>query len=92
MHSLIHCAGQGLKRLEYRTDEWDTAFTSYLDGLRKEKSVVVTGDMNCAREPIDIHNARNNIKSAGFTPEERDSFQKVCFDKAWLYHTEHRFS
>jgi exonuclease III len=39
---------------------------------------VITGDFNCAREPIDIHNARNNLKSAGFTPEERESFQKVA--------------
>jgi exodeoxyribonuclease III len=70
-------AGSALKRLEYRTQEWDVAFTSYLGGLRKEKPVVLTGDMNCAREPIDIHNARNNLKSAGFTPEERESFQKV---------------
>lgn len=70
-------AGQGLKRLEYRTEKWDIAFTEYLDKLRKEKPVVVTGDMNCAREPIDIHNARNNLKSAGFTPEERESFKKV---------------
>jgi exonuclease III len=68
-----------LKRLEYRTQEWDVAFTSYLDSLRKERPVVVTGDLNCAREPIDIHNARNNLKSAGFTPEERESFQKARY-------------
>jgi exonuclease III len=75
--SAMLAVGQGLKRLEYRTGEWDVAFTQYLEGLRKKKPVVVTGDMNCAREPIDIHNAKGNLKSAGFTPEERESFQKV---------------
>ena len=40
---------------------------------------MITGDFNCAREAIDIHNARNNLKSAGFTPEERQSFQTVRY-------------
>ena len=92
VHFLPCFAGQGLKRLEYRTDEWDVAFTSYLDGLRKEKPVVVTGDMNCAREPIDIHNARNNLKSAGFTPEERESCQKVCLANTVSVHTQEHHS
>lgn len=69
--------GSGLKRLEYRTEEWDVDFTNYLAGLRKDRRVILTGDLNCAREPIDIHNAKGNLKSAGFTPEERESFQKV---------------
>lgn len=76
--TLHHCfSGSGLKRLEYRTQEWDVDFTKYLEGLRTDRPVIVTGDLNCAREPIDIHNAKGNLKSAGFTPEERESFQKV---------------
>jgi exonuclease III len=50
---------------------------AHIKKLESTKPVVATGDFNCAREPIDIHNARNNLKSAGFTPEERASFQKV---------------
>ena len=77
--SHVICAvGDGLKRLDYRTEEWDVDFTQYLDGLRKDRPVILTGDLNCAREPIDIHNAKGNLKSAGFTPAERESFQKVC--------------
>ena len=58
---------------------WDVELAAYLGRLREKKPVVVTGDFNCAREPIDIHNAKRNVKSAGFTPEERASFQKVRF-------------
>jgi exonuclease III len=75
----IGCVGSQLKRLDYRVDEWDVDFTAYLEKLRKNKPVVVAGDFNCARDPIDIHNARGNLKSAGFTPQERESFQKVRF-------------
>ena len=75
MHSWV--AGAELKRLEYRTTKWDVELSRYLRKLREDKPVVVTGDFNCAREPIDIHNAKRNVKSAGFTPEERESFQKV---------------
>ena len=75
---MICAVGDGLKRLDYRTEEWDVDFTQYLDGLRKDRPVILTGDLNCAREPIDIHNAKGNLKSAGFTPAERESFQKVC--------------
>lgn len=72
-------AGAGLKRLDYRISQWDKALAAYVAGLRESKPVVITGDFNCAREEIDIHNARNNLKSAGFTPEERQSFQEVRF-------------
>jgi exonuclease III len=32
------------------------------------------GDLNCAAEEIDIHAPKTNLKSAGFTPQERASF------------------
>jgi exodeoxyribonuclease III len=37
-------------------------------------SLLNAGDLNCAAEEIDIHNPKGNLKSAGFTPEERASF------------------
>ncbi|XP_057427654.1 DNA-(apurinic or apyrimidinic site) endonuclease, chloroplastic isoform X2 [Lotus japonicus] len=42
--------------------------------LEKTKPVVLTGDLNCAHEEIDIYNPAGNKKSAGFTDEERKSF------------------
>ena len=68
-------AGEGLKRLDYRIGEWDLALSSYIKGLEsKGKAVILTGDMNCAAEEIDIHSPKTSLRSAGFTIEERTSF------------------
>ena len=69
-------SGEGLKRLDYRVEQWDKALSSYVKGLEKTKPVVLTGDMNCAAEEIDIHSPKTNLRSAGFTIEERESFAK----------------
>ena len=39
--------------------------------LKKKKKVIIVGDMNVAHQEIDLKNPKQNIKSAGFTPEER---------------------
>ncbi|KEH41481.1 DNA-(apurinic or apyrimidinic site) endonuclease, chloroplastic isoform X1 [Medicago truncatula] len=68
-------SGDGLKRLSYRVTEWDPALSNYLKELEKSKPVVLTGDLNCAHEEIDIYNPAGNKRSAGFTDEERKSFE-----------------
>lgn len=70
-------AGQGLKRLSYRVKEWDQDFMNYLTELGKKKPVILTGDLNCAHKEIDIANPKSNLKSAGFTVEERAEFGKL---------------
>ncbi|KAL4436574.1 hypothetical protein ABPG75_003713 [Micractinium tetrahymenae] len=76
---LVNCyvpnSGEGLKRLDYRVNQWDKEFAAYLKGLEARKPVVLTGDLNVAPTELDIHNPKGNLKSAGFTPEERASFQ-----------------
>lgn len=69
---------EGLRRLAYRIDEWDTEFHAYLRSLEKDlkKPVIVTGDFNVAHRAIDIYSTENKDKSAGFTPEERHSFDQ----------------
>lgn len=64
---------QELERLSYRM-EWEDAFLSYVDGLRKKKPVVFCGDLNVAHEEIDLKNPKTNHKNAGFTDEEREKF------------------
>lgn len=70
-------SGDHLQRLKYRTEEWDRDFFDYLDKLRSEKKkpLIVTGDLNVAREPIDIYDAKGKEKIACFTPQERASFE-----------------
>ncbi|XP_020237979.1 DNA-(apurinic or apyrimidinic site) lyase, chloroplastic isoform X3 [Cajanus cajan] len=67
-------SGDGLKRLSYRVTQWDPSLSNYLKELEKSKPVILTGDLNCAHEEIDIYNPAGNKRSAGFTDEERKSF------------------
>ncbi len=66
-----------LRRLPYRTGEWDVAFLAYLQSLEKKKPVIFCGDLNVAHKEIDLANPKSNTKSAGFTPEERKSFDRI---------------
>jgi exodeoxyribonuclease-3 len=70
-------SGEGLKRLEYRINNWDKAFRKYVKNLMKNKKVIIGGDLNVAREEIDLKNPKSNLKTAGFTIEERNSFEKL---------------
>lgn len=69
-------SGDGLRRLTYRVTQWDSSLSSYMKELEKSKPVVLTGDLNCAHQEIDIYNPAGNRRSAGFTDEERQSFEK----------------
>ena len=59
-----------LKRLDYRMT-WEDAFRAYVTELRKEKPVIICGDMNVAHKESDIKNPGPNRRNAGFTDEER---------------------
>jgi len=63
------------KDLEYRM-EWDKAFQKFLLGLDKKKPIIWCGDLNVAHKEVDLANPSKNKKTAGFTPEERNSFGK----------------
>ncbi|KAG9444983.1 hypothetical protein H6P81_016323 [Aristolochia fimbriata] len=67
-------SGDGLKRLSYRIEKWDPSLSNYMKELQKSKPVILTGDLNCAHQEIDIHDPAGNRRSAGFTAEERESF------------------
>lgn len=68
-------SGEGLKRLDYRVQQWDKALASFIKGLRSNgKPVVVLGDLNCAHQEIDVYAPKKFKRAAGFTQEERDSF------------------
>lgn len=51
-------AMQGLKRLTYRTEEWDVDFRNYLNQLREKKPTIWCGDLNVAHQEIDIANPK----------------------------------
>ena len=60
-----------LTSLEYRM-KWEDDFREYLNRLRINKPVIVTGDMNVAHKEIDLKNPKTNRRNAGFTDEERE--------------------
>ena len=60
----------GLARLHWRM-RWEDAFLRYLKELEQTKPVVFCGDLNVAHTEKDIKNAKSNLRSAGFTEEER---------------------
>ncbi|KAL0337919.1 UNVERIFIED_CONTAM: DNA-(apurinic or apyrimidinic site) lyase, chloroplastic [Sesamum calycinum] len=55
-----------------------------LQDLEQSKPVILTGDLNCAHQEIDIWNPAGNRRSAGFTDEERQSFQTNFLDRGFV--------
>lgn len=69
-------AQDGLARIETRLI-WDDAFRDFVSELAKTKPVVTCGDFNVAHEEIDLKNPAANRDNAGFSDEERGSFDKL---------------
>lgn len=67
---------EGLARLDYRM-EWEDAFLAYLKGLDAIKPVILCGDLNVAKEEIDLKNPKSNRRNAGFSDEERDKMRTL---------------
>lgn len=67
---------RGLERIAFRM-AFEDAFRAYLQGLQKEKPVIVCGDLNVAHRPIDLKNPKPNIGNAGFSYEERGKFSEL---------------
>jgi exodeoxyribonuclease-3 len=65
-----------LARLSYRMD-WEDAFLSYLEQLKKQKAVILCGDLNVAHQEIDLKNPKTNRRNAGFTDEEREKLTNL---------------
>jgi exodeoxyribonuclease III len=82
-------SGEGLRRLGFRTDPggWDDALAAWVGRLSASsggKPVILCGDLNCAREPVDIYAPATHLRAAGFTIEERESFADRLLGRAGL--------
>ena len=76
-------SGDRASRLPYRTKKWDPDFKSFLENLRKSKSVLLVGDLNVAHKNIDVHDPVSCAKYPGFLPQERKEFNKY-FEAGWI--------
>lgn len=86
----------GLKRLDYRM-RWEDDFLKFLKQLEQKKPVIFCGDLNVARNPIDLKNPASNHHNPGYTDEERgklnalldsgfvDTFRHLYPDKTGAY-------
>ncbi|KAI3905592.1 hypothetical protein MKX01_036501 [Papaver californicum] len=84
LNGYVPNSGDGLKRLSYRVTQWDSSLANYMKELEKSKPVILTGDLNCAHQEIDIYNPAGNRRSAGFTIEERQSFETNFLSKGYV--------
>ncbi|KAH1262449.1 DNA-(apurinic or apyrimidinic site) lyase, chloroplastic [Glycine max] len=82
--SKLGYSGTAIISRSYRVTEWDPSLSNYLKELEKSKPVILTGDLNCAHEEIDIYNPAGNKRSAGFTDEERKSFAKNFLSRGFV--------
>lgn len=69
-------AQRELARIDHRLN-WDEAFRARLMVLDANKPVIVCGDLNVAHKEIDLKNPAANRGNAGFSDQERESFQKT---------------
>lgn len=71
-------SGRDLSRLHFKL-RFNKTFEEFCKKLGKNKPLVIAGDFNVAHTELDLANPKQNVKNAGFTPEERmwfDSFLK----------------
>lgn len=72
VNTYVPNSGEGMARLPYRAN-WDAALLTFLKGLEKTKPVVLMGDLNVARQPIDLARPKENYnKTSGYTQVEID--------------------
>lgn len=64
--------GQGNKRVPFKMKFYD-AFLGIVEKLRKkDRKIIITGDLNTAHTEIDLARPKENEKNTGFLPEERE--------------------
>jgi exodeoxyribonuclease III len=70
-------SGEGMKRLEYRSD-WDLAFRNHVLALEEKKPVIICGDLNVAHTEIDLARPKPNYnKTSGYTQKEIDGLDNL---------------
>lgn len=69
-------ASSELKRLDYKRAFSKLLCKNIKVAMKKNKNLIVVGDLNVAPEPIDLANPNSNHSNPGFTPEEREDFKE----------------
>jgi len=79
-------------RLQYKLDFYDELLPIINEHVDNGTNVVVTGDWNTAHHEIDLARPKENVKTSGFMPIERERLETYV-NKGWVdsfrhFHTE----
>ncbi len=64
------------ERLQYKMDFYESFLKHIKKLLKKNKKIVICGDVNTAHKEIDLARPKENSKTSGFLPEERKWIDK----------------
>jgi len=67
--------GRGQDRVDYKLDFYALLLEQTKDLMANGKNVIITGDFNTAHQEIDLANPKENQKTSGFLPSEREWVQ-----------------
>jgi exodeoxyribonuclease-3 len=60
------------QRLQYKMDFYQAFLAEIKKLLKKDKKIIICGDVNTAHKEIDLARPRENSKVSGFLPQERE--------------------
>lgn len=66
---------RGHDRVEYKLAFYEHLLKLCDDLHKKGEEIIITGDFNTAHQPIDLKNYKENVRTSGFLPEEREWVQ-----------------
>jgi exodeoxyribonuclease-3 len=67
---------RGRERVDFKLDFYARLLKVCDSFHRRGEALIICGDFNTAHMPIDLKNAKQNQKTSGFLPEEREWVQK----------------
>lgn len=60
------------ERLKYKMDFYEAFLVEMKKQLKKDKKIIICGDVNTAHKEIDLARPKENSKVSGFLPQERE--------------------
>lgn len=73
-------AGNNLVRLDFK-QEYSATIEKFFNKLEEKKPIIWAGDLNVSHQKIDLAKPDTNLRSAGFTIEERTDFTRILSSK-----------
>lgn len=70
-------------RIPYKLNFYQRIFELLDEGFRRGEPIIVMGDFNTAHQEIDLARPKDNRKTSGFRPEEREELDR-WIDAGWV--------